>query len=62
MQKVPKNKTIYVGARKYIEGDVLPPYVMLDIPVLSPKQVDIITIENKKDGKPKSSYRKRSKR
>ena len=24
---VPKNKKVYIGARRFIEGDILPPYL-----------------------------------
>ena len=29
---VPENKTIYIGKRKFVEGEVLPPHVILRKP------------------------------
>jgi hypothetical protein len=30
MATVPKNKRVYVGARKFVEGEALPPFVILE--------------------------------
>lgn len=30
MKKVPKNKIVYIGARKFVEGEILPPFVMAE--------------------------------
>jgi hypothetical protein len=49
MQIVPENKTVYIGARRFVEGDVLPPFVRINIPVAK--------IE--KEEKPKRNYRSR---
>lgn len=34
MITVPKGKTIYIGARRFCEGEVLPPHVRLELPVV----------------------------
>jgi len=30
MHKVPKGKIVYIGSRRLIEGEALPPYVILE--------------------------------
>lgn len=30
MQTVPKNKTVYIKARRFIEGEALPPFIHID--------------------------------
>ncbi len=34
MITVPKGKTIYIGARRFVEGEVLPPHFRIDLPVV----------------------------
>ncbi len=49
---VPKNKTYYIGARRFVEGEPLPPHVMIEeMPVLTKKQVS--KMESGKDKKSK---------
>lgn len=31
MKKVPKGKVVYIGARKFLEGEILPPFVLAEI-------------------------------
>ena len=58
---VPKNKTIYIGSRRFIEGDVLPPFVMLDMPVMTKKQAE--EKEKKQEEKQeRKRYKPRTKR
>lgn len=33
MITVPKNKRVYIGARRFVEGEVLPPHMAFDLPV-----------------------------
>jgi hypothetical protein len=40
MNKVPEGKRVYFGARRMISGDVLPPHVVLDVPVMTKKQAE----------------------
>lgn len=61
MAKVPRNKTVYAGKRKYCEGEELPPFVMIDLPVLTKKQVEKIVIADERP-KPKSSRKNKPKR
>ena len=35
MMIVPENKTIYIGARRYCEGEVLPPHIAIEMPVMT---------------------------
>ena len=59
MITVPKNKTVYVGARRFIEGDILPPHISFEIPTLTKEQVEKIEAEiedrpiKRKRGKPR---------
>ena len=48
MAIVPQGKTFYISGRRYIEGEVLPPYVMLEIPTLNKKEIKIIEEELEK--------------
>jgi hypothetical protein len=41
MNRVPEGKRVYIGARKFLSGEALPPFVMLDeVEMLTKKQVD----------------------
>lgn len=31
MKKVPKGKIVYIGARRFVEGELLPPFVLAEI-------------------------------
>ncbi len=56
MKIVPENKTIYVGRGKFLEGEVLPPFVEFEMPLLTKKQADILNFGDKpkrKRGRPK---------
>jgi hypothetical protein len=33
MITVPKGKRVYIGARRFVEGEVLPPHMAFDLPV-----------------------------
>ena len=33
MTTVPKGKTLYIGARRFVEGEILPPHLAIDLPV-----------------------------
>jgi hypothetical protein len=57
MQIVPKGKTVYIGARKFVEGDVIPPAIKLEIPEMTKKEA---AAKAKKESKSKSSFRSRS--
>lgn len=51
MNKVPDGKRVYIGGRKFLSGEVLPPFVILDeIGEMTKRQVDQLaeTHENKK--------------
>jgi hypothetical protein len=52
---VPKGKTVYIGARKFVEGDVIPPAIKLEIPELTKKEA---AVKAKKESK--SRYRTKS--
>ncbi|KPK95629.1 hypothetical protein AMJ80_04450 [bacterium SM23_31] len=53
MNIVPKNKTVYAGGKKFIEGDVVPPYIKFKI-------IENRTIKKKKEEeRPKRVYRSR---
>lgn len=52
---VPKNKTIYIGARRFVEGDLLPPFVQFEIPIMTKKQAEI-----KAKRKPRKKYKSKS--
>jgi hypothetical protein len=54
MNIVPKNKTVYAGGKKFIEGDVIPPYVKFKIIDTRKK-----TVKEEKEEKPKRIYRSR---
>jgi hypothetical protein len=57
MQQVPKGKTVYFGARKFIENDFLPPHV----PVKFPEEIIVVSEPQKKRGRPrKKSSRSRN--
>ena len=46
--KVPKGKTVYIGGRKYVEGQELPPFSSLDFRIVN------LRTENKKPVKEKN--------
>lgn len=48
MSIVPQDRTFYVGNRRYLEGEVLPPFIMLEIPTLNKKEIKIIEEELEK--------------
>lgn len=50
MDQVPKGKKVYIGARKFVQGDVLPPNLAIDLPV-----------EKTNVKKPKRPYTRRKK-
>lgn len=55
---VPKGKKVYFGARKFIEGDVLPPHVDIDFPEIAKRQAYSEIVDEERPGrgrKPKSS-------
>jgi hypothetical protein len=55
MNIVQKGETVYIGARKFVEGDIIPPFVggrTLVKPEIKP--VEIIEVE-----KPKRTYNRR---
>jgi hypothetical protein len=55
MQKVPKGKTVYIGSRRLIEGEALPPHVRIEeISITSKNEID--------DQKPKKRKYKSKKR
>ena len=41
MATVPKNKKYYIGAHRFIEGDVIPPHLAVNLPdgFVEPEQV-----------------------
>jgi hypothetical protein len=51
---VPKGKTVYIGARKFVEGDVIPPAIKLEIPELTKKEA---VVKAKKESRSGSRYR-----
>lgn len=44
MKKVPKGKVVYIGARRFLEGEVLPPFILAEIE-------EPLKLESKKDNK-----------
>ena len=57
MQIVPKGKTVYIGARKFVEGDVIPPAIKLEIPEMTKKEA---VAKAKSEAKSTSRFRTRS--
>lgn len=57
MNKVPDGKRVYIGARKFLSGEILPPFVILDnFGEMTKKQID--KLADKHEGQKR--YRKRS--
>ena len=58
---VPKGKTICIGGRKFVEGDIIPPYFNIEIPEMTRDEAEN---KAKKESKPsvnkKRNYRSRS--
>ena len=40
MRTVPKNKTVYVGRRKYCAGEALPPFIILNEPEIENEKIN----------------------
>lgn len=58
--KVPNNKKVYVGGQRFIEGDVLPPYVVQRHDFdLKTEEEKIIEKYDKKSSKKKSKSAQR---
>lgn len=58
MNKVPEGKRVYFGARRMIAGDVLPPYVVLDVPVMTKKQAEREHYKEYENRRVRGSYKK----
>lgn len=58
MTQVPKNKTVYIGGRRYLEGEILPPHAIKDQPVLTKKKAGKKSENEKRSRRGKSTQRK----
>jgi hypothetical protein len=63
MDIVPKNKRVYIGSRRFVEGDLLPPGVQIvsEIPTFTKEEVIQKTTQKAK-AKKKTGRRKYNKR
>jgi len=54
---VPAGKRLYIGGRKFLSGEMLPPFVILDDgAVLTKKQVETLAEEHEKEKKPRKRF------
>lgn len=60
MNRVPDGKKVYIGSRKFISGQPLPPYVLINDPDDIPFKTEIKkeSLKSKPELKPKSTERR----
>ena len=57
MSRVPEGKRVYIGGRKFLSGEMLPPFVMLDdVGMLTKEQVKKLAKEHEKSKRPKKRF------
>jgi len=54
---VPEGKRVYVGGRKFLSGEMLPPFVIMnDGDMLTKKQVNDLAEDHEKEKKPRKRF------